>query len=622
MERYPKDLSVGIDDFRDSDWKSAVTSSEGKGYTGIWESLSTAARSAVNGGRTSEGKVLWLLADACSMILNPGSPNEPFKPFIVMKGNHTAIPEDFEKSDIDFFSLIVEEVDDAWLQARLADLVWLLKKTPRSPEHALMAIDAYRRIPLDVETWGRGGDECWERTISLTQMLGAGAGERIKEIETAIVTAFEVAKSEDGFLSLWLADLLAANRLAHEEAAGIAKKLESLARYSDEQGDLHSAREFSAAAAKWFRQTGDVAKTTEMTAFVAEEWVKEAVARASSDQPSHMVAASFYEKAIQTYRSIPRRERSTYRVDERMAELQKNLNEAGERSLDEVKAFSSDPIDITQSVEIARNAVRGKSATDALAAFVTVYPGARVAQIRESSEKMLREHALEALIPATYISKDGRVIGRRPGMEQSNPDSENNKAALWAEMVEYYAMEIGLAVPSYIWPALRVMVLEHRLREGDFVAVAAHSPIVPIGCERLFGKALFAGYEKDFVTALHLLVPQIEHMVRYHLRAAGVKTTTLSEDGIETENGLGTLVSFPETTQIFGEDVSFELKALFCDPCGPNLRNELAHGLLDDEACQSAYAVYAWWFGLRIVLGAFWNAKRKTDMGTDANGKT
>lgn len=482
-----------------------------------------------------------------------------------------------------------------------------------------MAIDAYRRIPLDAETWGRGGDECWERAVSLTQLLGRGAGDRMKEIETAITAAFEVAKSEDGFLALWLADLLAANRLAHEKAAGIAKKLESLARYSDGQGDLHSAREFSAAAAKWFRQTGNVAKTTEMTVFVAEGWVKETVARASSDQASHMVAASFYEKAIQTYRSIPRRERSAYRVDQRIAELQKSLNEAGERSLDEVKAFSSDPIDITQSVEIARNAVRGKSATDALAAFVTVYPGARVAQIRESSEKMLREHALQALIPATYISKDGRVIGRRPGMEQGNPDSDNNRTTLWAEMVGYYAMEIGIVVASYIWPALRVLVLEHRLREGDFVAIAAHSPIVPIGCEHLFGKALFAGYEKDFAAALYLLVPQIEHMVRYHLRAAGIRTTNLSEDGIETENGLGTLVSLPETTQIFGEDLSFELKALFCDPFGPNLRNELAHGLVDDEACQSANAVYAWWFGLRLVLGAFWNAKAKADAGTDTS---
>ena len=61
-------------------------------------------------------------------------------------------------------------------------------------------------------------------------------------------------------------------------------------------------------------------------------------------------------------------------------------------------------------------------------------------------------------------------------------------------------------------------------------------------------------------------------------------------------------MELPETTKIFGEDLCFEIKALFCDPAGPNLRNNVAHGLLDDNACRSLYAVYAWWLGLKLVL--------------------
>lgn len=115
LERYPKDLSVGIDDFRDSDWKSAVTSSEGKGYPGMWESLSDAAGSAIEAGKTSAGKVLWLLADACSMVLRPSSANEPFKAAMVTNVGRTPLPEDFGNLDVGLFSLIAEEVDDVWL---------------------------------------------------------------------------------------------------------------------------------------------------------------------------------------------------------------------------------------------------------------------------------------------------------------------------------------------------------------------------------------------------------------------------------------------------------------------------------------------------------------------------
>ena len=152
MERYPENIRIDIDDFRDSAWRAAVNTSNKEGYFGMWISLCEAAKNAVEKEKFSEGKVLWLLADACSMMLKPRSPNEPFKPFMLMGGNRSSLPEDFHASDIALFSQFSEEVDDIRLQARLADLVWLLSK-PRSFKHALLAIDAYRQIPLDTETW-------------------------------------------------------------------------------------------------------------------------------------------------------------------------------------------------------------------------------------------------------------------------------------------------------------------------------------------------------------------------------------------------------------------------------------------------------------------------------------
>ena len=185
------------------------------------------------------------------------------------------------------------------------------------------------------------------------------------------------------------------------------------------------------------------------------------------------------------------------------------------------------------------------------------------------------------------MSRDGRVIAKQPGTALSDDDEGgDNEVVIRSTMIKNYCIHVDLAVRSHIWPAQEVLLLEHRLREADFVNLARQSPIVPIGREILFGKALFAGYDGDFVTALHILVPQIEHMVRYHLKQAGAQTTNIDVNGIENENGLSSLMCFPQTEEIFGEDLSFEIKALFCDPFGPNLRNELAHGLLDDTACE------------------------------------
>lgn len=618
-QRYSANLIVTAQDFTECGWKSSLADEDREGYSSMWQAFSSAARKASEDKCPSHGKALWLLADACSMMLSPKSLNEPFKPFMVMEGRRSVIPDDLSESDIAFYAEIVDEIDDAWLKARVADLVWL-KQRPRNVQFALAAIDAYRLIPLDAETWIRGGRECWERAISLARMLKAGAGTRLAEMEAAILDAFNTATKECGFLGLWLADLLDSNGLGRTHSADIAQKLNVLAVEFEADSDLHRSREFFDAASRWFGRSGDEAKAAEMTVAVAEGWVKEAIARVSSDQPSHMVAASFYEKSIQIYRSIPRSQRLIHRGDERIAELHRHMSDAGEKSLDELGSVKTPGVDISELVENARKSVAGKSVQDALYSFANIYQGARVDQVRTAAEKILQQSIFRRLAGSTHLSRDGRVISKQPAAGFDIAPASDDPA-LWAQMVHDYQILINIVVHGDIWPAHEVLLQEHRLREDDFIGLACQSPIVPRGRERLFGKALHAGFDRDFTVAMHLLAPQIEHMVRFHLKNAGVKTTNLDINGIENENGLSTLMGLPETETVFGKDLSFEIKALFCDALGPNLRNELAHGLLDDDSFQSIHAIYAWWMGLRLVFNTFWNAARKaeSDKGVEEN---
>lgn len=47
---------------------------------------------------------------------------------------------------------------------------------------------------------------------------------------------------------------------------------------------------------------------------------------------------------------------------------------------------------------------------------------------------------------------------------------------------------------------------------------------------------------------------------------------------------------------------------LFCDNFGVNLRNNVTHGLLDDNQCNSIESVYSWWLGLKLIFNTYWNA--------------
>ncbi len=424
----------------------------------------------------------------------------------------------------------------------------------------------------------------------------------------SIVTAFNATTQGDALLKLRLADLLKSNGLGRTHQADVARKLETLACEFDTEGDLHRAREYFSAAAEWYRTIPDKAKAAKMIVAVAEGWVKAAIALTASKSPCHAVAASFYENAIQTYRTVPRTERSTHRVDERIAELRVHLNDSGERALGEMVPIQTPSIDITPIIENARNSVSGKSTQFALLAFANLHCGANTEELRNNALKRMRQNTLQSLFATTVMSRDGRVIAKRPAMILGAELTADDEIAIRTEMIRDYGILVNVVVPSAICPALEVLLLEHRLQEDYFITLARNSPIVPKDRAGLFGKALFAGYECDFISALHLLIPQIEHLVRVHLKQAGAKTTNIDKDGIQNENGMSTLLQLPEAVQVFGKDLAFELNSLFCDAFGPNLRNELAHGLLDENKCNSSFAIYAWWLALRLTFNTWWNS--------------
>ena len=100
----------------------------------------------------------------------------------------------------------------------------------------------------------------------------------------------------------------------------------------------------------------------------------------------------------------------------------------------------------------------------------------------------------------------------------------------------HYAPPVVVAVYGSILPAFHVLRMEHRITEADFIELSRQSPIVPIGREMLFGKALSLGFNQDYATSIHMLSPQIEHLVRSHLQYAGVITTHTDQKNIVTEN--------------------------------------------------------------------------------------
>ena len=150
---------------------------------------------------------------------------------------------------------------------------------------------------------------------------------------------------------------------------------------------------------------------------------------------------------------------------------------------------------------------------------------------------------------------------------------------------------------------LRYQILnDHRPTFEDLRFIVDKNPFIPPGHEGIFLRGLHAGFHGDFVVATHLLTPQIENSLRYVLESHDVDISNLMSDGTQPVKVLGAIFGLAETSQIFTDELCFELRGCLIEKTGYDFRNRIAHGFVDEGECYSHAGVTMWWLVLRICL--------------------
>ena len=89
----------------------------------------------------------------------------------------------------------------------------------------------------------------------------------------------------------------------------------------------------------------------------------------------------------------------------------------------------------------------------------------------------------------------------------------------------------------------------------------------------------------DFTKAIHVLIPQIERALRAIVGQLGRPMTKSHQtiSGVNVVLNMGDMLYNDGIKKGLGGDISLHLTALYADPRGHNLRNQLAHGLLEEN---------------------------------------
>jgi len=589
--KYNLELTIGLEDFQNSNYEEIIKTSKREDYTAYWTVLSTEAKKEIELGNEKKGKVLWLLSDICSLMLNPKSLQEPYSPYIVMvNGGKSVDSKDFTDNDIKFFEDIVDECNDFRLQARIADILWLIKKK-KNIKHLELAVENYMKFPMDIDNFHKDSDKCIERAIRLIIL----SKRPIDNIQKFLLQVFTDSKLEDNFHCTHINDLLLIAKINIEDNLEVIEKLESFAEEFEIKGDHWRAREYNQSARTWFTRTNNTQNINRLTVKIAENFVGEA----NSRKDSQMVAAKFYENAIQEYRLVPTKDRAEYNVEDRLHEIYQLMVQSNQLATGELQLMQTDPIDISELISGAITRIKNKDIDKAIVSLANISRNSDFKRLKQSAEKHLGS-SLSRLFGATYYSADSRVIAKtNGGLEQSGEDYE---LQLEAQIQQEYSIDIDLSIQGSIYPAFEQFLLEHTISKEYIISICLNSSIVPRDRAMLWAEGLYFGFENNFLVTTHLLIPQIEHLIRVLLKQAGVKTSVLEPTGIEMEKGLSTLIDEPKLEELISKNMIYEFKSLLTKSIGYNLRNNIAHGLSSYNTFFSAQAIYLWWFVLKLVV--------------------
>lgn len=542
---------------------------------------------------TRKAVILMLLKALSLKIHHPESVNSPFTS---NRPSGTRTPTDFAQEELNLYEAVLLLTDDTWLKARLCDILWLWTKRGKTPSWARLAIDCYTREEISPDSWLSYQDKNWERALRLC--LQVRDSERLSVLTKRIKDEIYKDHGENKFMVLWLSKLLVKTGCCSEEFSNLFSRLTVLAKEFRQEGDYLASRMHMELTIQISDKFDDKSDWLDSLVFYADCFEIEGDSKLSG---SAMGANSLYEQAIEAYRRIPNKYRTDRNIDEIISRLRHKVTHSGAKILDEMGKIEIPMQDISDTVDAARNHVSGKVETRTALLFFCGLNGAGsdIQTMRAEAAESLQASVIKSMLGMTHISRDGRVIGRSPAHDFDD-DKEKYSNAIYRQLIENYLFNMNFVTGTSILPALDKLLEEHIFSREFLESLCFHSPLVPNGRERTLGLALWFGFEYDFSAAINLLCPQMEHIVRTKLKEAGEHTTTI-ENGIENEIGLSALADKPKFVEVFGETVAFELKAIFADNLGCNFRNEVAHGLLDDNDAQSYYSVYTWWYVLRMI---------------------
>lgn len=317
-----------------------------------------------------------------------------------------------------------------------------------------------------------------------------------------------------------------------------------------------------------------------------------------------LIAKKCYVDAIELYRNNGKTQEAIF-IHEKVEQIEPLVVE----QLQPLKV----ELNVTSIIEEIKNDIKGLSLEECIIYFLKVVDFPRKDSLKQRIKDELKISPLASMTPVSIVNKTGRVLCLLDPIISIDIDADS------------FALDRHLAHKLLIETQIYSLGIEYLINHIKQTFDVTHEAldflvednlIIPENRGSIFKYAIYLFFNDRRYEAMHIFAPQVENLFRELAKNCGGSITTIDNHGIGQVKLLKSIFETAELLECYNSDILFLFRSLLIEIACGNIRNDIAHGLLDED--DIGRSEYSYFFGALIKL-ILYTSKKAFSIIKDSN---
>ncbi len=404
---------------------------------------------------------------------------------------------------------------------------------------------------------------CFSRLFELSLLYNIV---EIKEkLDNVIKEAFMRDYSDDNYLELLSLSRIIVSNISRNKSKlikddtrdQVVNLMAEMVNYYFKNGEYILYRNSCTVFIDWLKLLKNQDKINEELLRVGESYELDA----EKEGNSNLIKAEFYQMAAWHYANIGEREK-VYHLKIKIKEAFREASNSNE-----YKTIST-----TQSIPVAEleEEIKDIIKEDVKDTLNLVSHGR---DFILNKDKIANKAAEQVKNPLYKIVDFGHIEGNRKVFT-----TKNEGDLLKHITFQNYSIELEVVfstIVNFIWNKM----IENGLTAQMVIDRICSSDYMEEDQKKFISNGIKRFFEDDYVSTLHILVPQFESCFRTFFEWGGFPTTSLKTNGLQYEENFNDFLREDFVRETLDNDFLFMVEFVMVEQLGKNLRNNIAHGL-------------------------------------------